>query len=256
MRHDDFARQYISTTSRDTSSRVTVTAINELIDQTSRAHLPSVLGVDVVMELTLDCGDVGDAVGDADDSVAADAADDGVAGVLAVAGVPALAVVTDVANVFALDAVAAVPRELAVAGVCGDVISATLGLGVLLDTGVVADVAVAPVADVIAADGADAADGVLGVDATTDADVAGVAGLAGVAAEPVEAEASTVPGLDAIEAVPTDIEAADVSRLETSVTPVETLKSVAGVALASCDDGLALDGPSDVVSENNHIHPL
>ena len=249
------------------------------------------------MELTLACGDVGDAVGDADDTradgVAADAGDDGVAGVLAVAGVRALAVVTDVANVFALDAVAAVPRVLAVAGVCGDVISGILALRVLLDTG---GVAVAPVADVIAADGADAAEAVLGVpdsvgmdaaavldnasalevtaladdaalviadvagdagvDGTTDADVAGVAGLARVAAEPVDAEASTVPVVDAVEAVPTDVAAADVSGRETSVALVATLQSVAGVAVASCDDGLALDGPVDVVSENNRIHPL
>ena len=73
------------------------------------------------MELTLACGDVGDAVGDADDTRAdsvADDADDGVAGVLAVAGVPALAVV--------------------LAGVCGDVISDKLVLGELLDTGAIA----------------------------------------------------------------------------------------------------------------------
>ena len=98
-----------------------MTTINELIDQTSRAHLPSGNGVAVIMELTLACGDVGDAVGDADDTRAdsvADDADDGVAGVLAVAGVPALAVV--------------------LAGVCGDVISDKLVLGELLDTGAIA----------------------------------------------------------------------------------------------------------------------
>ena len=156
-----------------------MTTINELIDQTSRAHLPSGVGVAVVMELTLDCGDVGDAVGDADDTradgVAADAGDDGVAGVLAVAGVPALAVVTDVAK--------------------------------------------------------------------------------GVAAEPVDAEASTVPVVDAVEAVPTDIAVADVSGLEASVALVATLRSVAGVAVVSCD-GLALDRLVDVVSENTTHTPM
>ena len=93
---------------------------------------------------------------------------------LAVSGVPTLTDVTAVERVSALlgDAVADVTRELAVAGVCGDVSSAELELAMLLDASVVADDSVTPVAVVVAdAEVAEAADGVLdaSVSVTTDA---------------------------------------------------------------------------------------
>ena len=178
------------------------------------------------------------------DSSADDAGDIDVAGVRADSEVPALAVVTGVGNGVALDAVAAVPRELAVAGVSADVRKGKTELRVLTDTRLVAGVAVADVARVSGAEVAAAADGVLGasdivvtdgatilvkasvlsatdvaadasvviVDAVGDAgkDVAGVAGVPDVAGEAVEAAVSAGPVLDTAEAVPTDNVVADV----------------------------------------------
>ena len=63
--------------------------------------------------------------------MAGDAGDDGVAAVLAVATVPALTVVLAAVNVSALDAEAAVPSELAIAGVFDEVSSGKRELDVL-----------------------------------------------------------------------------------------------------------------------------
>ena len=113
--------------------------------QLSITYSPSVVIVAVVTELTLDCGDVGDAVSVAVvtlcDSVEDGVGTEGDADVLAVASVAPLTVVTEEAIVAALDAGAAVLSELRVTGVREDGRSDTPEPGVLPDANVVVDVA-------------------------------------------------------------------------------------------------------------------
>ena len=289
-KHNALKHRQTCTTKRSLQRHVTFITSKSLLSNITHSPSRRVLAVDT--ELTLASGDIGDAVRVAVDtlapSVADDAGDAGVAGEPAVASVPSLTAVPGVAGVPTLDAVAAVPREMPVTGVRGDVRSGKPELRMLIDAGVAADVAVAGVMGVLGAEVTGAAYSVLGVSeigvmggaavldkasglavtavaadasavladavdpvANDDAGgtgVAGVAGVAAVAGEPVEAPVSAGPVPDAVAAVPTDIAPADVSGVAASLAVVTTLAGEAGVTVAFADDCVAPDGAVDVVS--------
>ena len=81
-------------------------------------------------------------------------------------------------------------------------------------------------------------------------------GVAAVAAEPVEEAVSAVTVLDAVAAVTNDTAVADVRGVAISVEAVTTVEGDAGVAVTSCDDGLALDGAVVFVPTRKNINAL